>query len=55
MLTFNFGGAFGYKIYNNTYNTVTNISNIKSGRNVSASSFDTKESLSGCCGFYPVP
>ncbi len=47
MLTFNFGGAFGYKIYNNTYNTVTNISNIKSGRNVSASSFDTKESLSG--------
>jgi iron complex outermembrane receptor protein len=44
-LTINFGGAFGYKIYNNTYNTVTNISNIKAGKNVAASSFDTPESI----------
>jgi len=44
-LSFTLGGAFGYKIYNNTYNTVTNISNIKAGKNVSASSFGTGESI----------
>ncbi len=42
---FNFGGAFGYKIYNNTLNTVTNINPFSKGQNSSNSVFDKGEKI----------
>ncbi len=46
-LTFslNGSGALNYLIYNNTYNTVTNISNLQNGKNVSASIIGSPESI----------
>ncbi len=44
-LNMNGSGQFGYKIYNNTYNTVTNISNLQNGKNIGVSSTKTAESL----------
>jgi iron complex outermembrane receptor protein len=40
----NAGGASGYLIYNNTFNTVTNISNIQKGQNVDVSAIGSAES-----------
>lgn len=45
-LTLNASGATGFLIYNNTHNTVTNISNISKGQNIDASSIGSKESAS---------
>jgi iron complex outermembrane receptor protein len=45
-LTINAGGSFGYKIYNNTYNTITNIGQFSKGLNVAAAGFGTGESIS---------
>jgi iron complex outermembrane receptor protein len=42
--TLNANGAFGYKIYNNTYNTVTNISQIGKGQNIAAANLSIPES-----------
>lgn len=44
-LALNAGGASGYLIYNNTFNTVTNISNIQKGQNVDASAIGSAESI----------
>lgn len=44
-LTINASGATGFKIYNNTYNSVTNISNLQNGKNVAAESISTSESI----------
>lgn len=44
-LAINGSGAFGYLIYNNTYNTITNISNIQKGQNIAASAIGSKESI----------
>ena len=43
--TFNFNGAFGYKIYNNTYNTITNISQLQKGQNIAAQALNTDEAI----------
>ncbi|WP_375418432.1 SusC/RagA family TonB-linked outer membrane protein [uncultured Hymenobacter sp.] len=47
-LTGNFNGVFGNKIYNNTLNSVLNVSQIQGGKNIALSNFEdpTKESLS---------
>ena len=47
-LTANFNGVFGNKIYNNTFNSVLNVSQIRGGRNISLAEFQSgvKESLS---------
>jgi TonB-linked SusC/RagA family outer membrane protein len=47
-LTANFNGVFGNKIYNNTFNSVLNVSQIRGGRNISLSEYQSgvKESLS---------
>ena len=45
-LSVNGSGAFDYKIYNNTYNTITNISNIANGKNIAAYAIGTGESVS---------
>ncbi|MGI4885711.1 MAG: SusC/RagA family TonB-linked outer membrane protein [Janthinobacterium lividum] len=47
-LTANFNGVFGNKIYNNTLNSVLNVSQIQAGKNIALSNFQagTKESLS---------
>lgn len=44
--TFNASGAFGYMIYNNTYNTITNISQLQKGQNIAAEAITTTESVS---------
>jgi iron complex outermembrane receptor protein len=44
-LSLNGSGAFDYLIYNNTHNTVANISNIQRGQNIDASSLNSKESI----------
>ena len=44
-LTINAGGSFDYKIYNNTYNTITNIGNFSKGLNVASTGFGTSESI----------
>jgi TonB-linked SusC/RagA family outer membrane protein len=46
-LTTNFNGVFGNKIYNNTFNSVLNVSQIRSGKNISLSEYESgvKESL----------
>ncbi len=43
---FNASGAFGYLIYNNTYNTITNIAQIQKGQNIAADALNTSESIS---------
>ena len=45
-LTINAGGSYGFKIYNNTYNTITNIGNFSKGLNVATTGFGTGESIS---------
>ncbi|MEP6948970.1 MAG: SusC/RagA family TonB-linked outer membrane protein [Ginsengibacter sp.] len=45
-LTINAGGSFGYKIYNNTYTTITNLGNFNKGFNVASAGFNTGESVS---------
>ena len=47
-LTANLNGVFGNKIYNNTFNSVLNVSQIRGGRNISLAEFQSgvKESLS---------
>jgi iron complex outermembrane receptor protein len=46
-LTANLNGAFGHKIYNNTFNNVVNINNLLAGRNVAEEFFNApiQESL----------
>ncbi|MGI4739184.1 MAG: SusC/RagA family TonB-linked outer membrane protein [Janthinobacterium lividum] len=46
-LTSNFNGVFGNKIYNNTFNSVLNVSQIRGGRNISLAEYQSgvKESL----------
>ncbi len=47
-LTANLNGAFGHKIYNNTFNNVVNISNLRGARNIAEEFFNapTLEALS---------
>ena len=45
-LSLNASGAADYLIYNNTFNTVTNIANIGRGQNVDASAIGSKEAIS---------
>ena len=47
-LTANVNGVFGNKIYNNTFNSVLNVSQIRGGRNIALAEFQSgvKESLS---------
>jgi len=44
-LTINAGGSFGFLIYNNTYNTITNISPFSKGQNAAKSNFSTGENI----------
>jgi TonB-linked SusC/RagA family outer membrane protein len=44
-LTINAGGSYGYKIYNNSYNTITNIGNFSKGLNVATTGFGTSEDI----------
>ena len=44
-MALNSSGAFDYSIYNNTYNTVTNISNVQNGKNVSAAAIGSEEDI----------
>ena len=44
-LDINGGGASGYVIYNNTFNSVTNISNLQNGKNVDASVLASSENI----------
>jgi len=44
-LSLNASGAMGYKIYNNTYNTITNISNLQNGKNIDAAAINSKEDI----------
>ncbi|MBC6988894.1 SusC/RagA family TonB-linked outer membrane protein [Hymenobacter sp. BT491] len=47
-LTANFNGVFGNKIYNNTFNSVLNVSQIQGGKNIALSNYKeaVKEALS---------
>ncbi|WP_298738750.1 SusC/RagA family TonB-linked outer membrane protein [uncultured Chitinophaga sp.] len=47
-LTANLNGAFGHKIYNNTFNNVVNVSNLRAARNIAEEFFNApiQESLS---------
>ena len=42
-LSLNFGGAFGFMIYNNTATSVTNISGISNGRNIDVAAYNSAE------------
>jgi TonB-linked SusC/RagA family outer membrane protein len=44
-LSINGSGAMNYEIYNNTFNTVTNISNLQNGKNVAAANIGSGETL----------
>jgi iron complex outermembrane receptor protein len=44
-LSLNASGASGYLIYNNTFNSVTNISNLQNGKNVDASVLGSVENI----------
>ena len=44
-LGLNAGGASGFYIYNNTFNSVTNISNLQNGKNVDASIIGSSENI----------
>jgi iron complex outermembrane receptor protein len=41
----NANGASGFFIYNNTFNSITNISNLQNGKNVDASVLNTVENI----------
>ena len=41
----NASGASGYLIYNNTFNSVTNISNLQNGKNIDASAIGSPENI----------
>ncbi|MEO7043856.1 MAG: SusC/RagA family TonB-linked outer membrane protein, partial [Ferruginibacter sp.] len=43
MLSINMGGSFGFKIYNNTATSVTNIAGITQGRNFDKNAFNSAE------------
>ncbi|TDH24153.1 SusC/RagA family TonB-linked outer membrane protein [Segetibacter sp. 3557_3] len=43
--TVNASGAFGYLIYNNTFNTITNISQIAKGQNIASGNLQSVESI----------
>jgi iron complex outermembrane receptor protein len=45
-LAINAGGSFGFLIYNNTYNTITNIAPFSKGQNAAKSNFGTGENIS---------
>ena len=45
--TLNASGATGFLIYNNTHNSVTNISNIQKGQNIDAEALTSGESING--------
>lgn len=45
-LAVNASGASGFMIYNNTFNSVTNLSNLANGKNVDASALTSKENIS---------
>ncbi|SEL37241.1 iron complex outermembrane recepter protein [Chitinophaga rupis] len=42
-LTANMNGAFGHKIYNNTFNNVVNISNLRGARNIAEEFFNASQ------------
>ncbi|MEO6963746.1 MAG: SusC/RagA family TonB-linked outer membrane protein, partial [Puia sp.] len=44
-LSINAGGSFAYKIYNNTYNTITNVGQFSKGLNVAEGGLKTGESI----------
>jgi len=44
--TFNASGATGFLLYNNTYNTITNLSQLQKGQNVAAANLNSSESIS---------
>ena len=44
------GGAFGFKIYNNTATSVTNISGISQGRNIDLAAYNSPEKPSSVVG-----
>jgi len=43
--SFNASGASGFQIYNNTFNSVTNISNLQNGKNIDASALGSTENI----------
>ena len=49
-LSLNMGGAFGFKIYNNTATSVTNISGISQGRNIDLAAYNSPEKPSSVVG-----
>ncbi len=49
-LTLNMGGSFGYKIFNNTAASVTNIAGIAQGRNIDLNSYNSAEKPSSGVG-----
>lgn len=49
-LSLNMGGSFGYKIYNNTATSVTNIAGIAQGRNIDLNAYNSKEMPSSGVG-----
>ncbi len=49
-LSINTGGAFGFKIYNNTATAVTNISGIAQGRNIDQAAFNSPEGPKSAVG-----
>jgi iron complex outermembrane receptor protein len=44
-LNLNASGASGFLIYNNTFNSITNISNLQNGKNVDASALNSVENI----------
>jgi iron complex outermembrane receptor protein len=44
-LILNGSGAFGFLIYNNTFNTITNIAQLQKGQNIAQANLGTKESV----------
>ncbi len=48
--TLNFGGAFGFMVYNNTATSVTNINGITSGRNIDLAAYNSAERQSSGVG-----
>ena len=49
-LGINMGGAFGFKIYNNTATAVTNIAGIAQGRNIDLAAYNSKEGVGSGVG-----
>lgn len=50
VLTLNSGGASGYKVYNNTATSVTNISGISNGRNIDKLAYNSAEKPTSAVG-----